>query len=307
MDNRKQILSALERVECRARGSRFGRFLRSPFRYLVAMIFSKLLYRITQKSKRAKTWTFFGESMLIQLPAAIDLFLLGCKSHDSELRLSRFLIRQLKTGDTFVDVGAHYGFFSLLGSRLVGTKGRVYAFEPSGESFRILQQNVRSKINITPINKAVNDLHAGTTKFYEFPPRLSEFSSMFIDQLENSAWSRQAQAKMVETVSLDGYFPSLNHQPDFVKIDVEGAEPEVVKGMKDLLETRKPIIIMEYLSNPKIIERYNVAAAHLYEAGYQSFQIDRNGGLVLISDISAFLQHNQIVSENIVFTLDLLV
>ena len=54
-----------------------------------------------------------------------------------------WFLRVVKPGDTFVDVGANAGYYTIIGSRLVGEKGKVYAFEPEPAMFALLEKNVR--------------------------------------------------------------------------------------------------------------------------------------------------------------------
>lgn len=77
--------------------------------------------------------------MNIALPASTDIYLTGGKSHDSEIRLAKFLIKNLNQGDNFVDIGAHYGYFTLLGAHLVGKGGRVF-FEPGKSTYSLLEK-----------------------------------------------------------------------------------------------------------------------------------------------------------------------
>ena len=296
------LLAAVERVEGLARGSKARRFLDRPFRYAMAMWYSKIWYRFARKSFSVDVPTIFGRSMTVELPGSIDLYLLGCKTHDSEIRLCKFLIRSLRPGDVFVDVGAHFGFFSLLAARLVGPAGQVFAFEPSVGSFRILQDNVRSAPNTTIINKAVNDCHLGTTEFHEFPARLSEFSSIFVDQLEKERWIDQAQLRSIPTVSLDGYFSERQAAPRVIKIDVEGAEHLVAKGMAQTLRDQKPIVVMEYLNQAATRSQYAQASAQLRDCGYESCVIQSDGNLTPLPDIGRYFSERNIDSENIVFS-----
>ncbi len=297
----QHMIQELEKVIALAKGSKLNRFLHKPQRYLVAILFSKLWYRFSQKNMPVSTITFFGHRMEIELPASIDLYLLGGKTHDSELRLCKFLLRKLKSGDIFADVGAHFGFFSLLAAKIVGPHGHVFAFEPSINSFRLLKKNIETNTSITAIAKAVSDDHNGRTTFHEFPMRLSEFSSIFIEHLENEKWQSQAMRTTVDSVSIDGFFRELNLVPDIIKIDVEGAESLVIKGMQNLLKTGQPIIIMEYISNPQSTELYAGALTQLEMDGYRPFIIDEKGALSSIFNLSNFLKERGVDSENVVF------
>jgi precorrin-6B methylase 2 len=65
----------------------------------------------------------------------------------------------VQPGDRVVDVGAHVGYFTLLAARLCGPNGRVFAFEPHPDNFRLLERNIRENgaENVTAVRKAVAD------------------------------------------------------------------------------------------------------------------------------------------------------
>ena len=300
-ESSKSLLSKLASVEKIAKGSRTGRFLYRPVRYLTAMFYSKLLYRFTRKSFPVRVSTFFGNQMLVELPGSIDIYLLGCKTHDSEIRLCKFLIQHLKQGDTFADVGAHFGFFSLLAAQLTGPSGKVFAFEPSHNSFQVLQENTLGSKSVIAINKAVNEQHLGITEFHEFPARLSEFSSIFVDQLNKDEWISQATVRSIPTISLDGYFAESPVRPNIVKIDVEGAESLVVKGMRQIVQQSRPIVIMEYLNYPETGPQYREAARLLRKWGYEPRQMTPEGTLSPLPDIHKYFAQKNVHSDNIAF------
>src|SRR5690606_12974270 len=120
------MLQRLKQVEKLANTSKAGRLLHDPFRYVNTLAFTKFIYPRTHKGVLKKARTFFGNDMQVLLPAATDIYLTGGKTHSSEIRLARFMINRLKPGDVYVDIGAHFGFFTLLASALVGDKGKVY-------------------------------------------------------------------------------------------------------------------------------------------------------------------------------------
>ncbi|MBL7045406.1 MAG: FkbM family methyltransferase [Parcubacteria group bacterium] len=147
----------------------------------------------------------------------------------------KVLKETLKPGMTFVDVGANVGYFTLLAARLVGEGGSVYAFEPEDENFELLERNIKENgyQNVVLEKKAVSDKR-GELTFYIDPKNLCAHSLVAKDG--------QKEVR-VEAVVFDEYFKDL--QIDVVKIDVEGAEPQVLKGMTETLK-RKPTLIVEF-------------------------------------------------------------
>ena len=135
------LLENLSRVTKLATASKWTRLLAHPLKYAHAILHRKLIYATNKKSKEVKTSTFFGKEMTLLLPASTDIYLTGGKSHSSEIRLAKFLINNLVAEDCFIDVGAHYGYFTLLAATLVKDKGQVLAFEASKNTFAILHKN----------------------------------------------------------------------------------------------------------------------------------------------------------------------
>jgi predicted methyltransferase len=101
--------------------------------------------------------TRFGFSLQVKLPDTIQKVIL--LTGRWEPFLSRFVLDTLRPGDTFVDLGANIGYYSLLASRLVSEKGRVYAIEGSPSIFERLTENValNKMTNITAIHAIVSD------------------------------------------------------------------------------------------------------------------------------------------------------
>jgi FkbM family methyltransferase len=150
-----------------------------------------------------------------------------------------FLQRNVRPGDVVLDVGANVGFFTLIAARLVGSEGRVYAFEPLPSNVETLRRNVElnALANVEIIEAAVGAV--------EGRARLALGRSSLDGRLIADDQSAEESVE-VRVVSLDGV--GLRDPARVVKIDVEGAEWDVLKGMKDLLRTR-PIILCEVHSD----------------------------------------------------------
>jgi FkbM family methyltransferase len=236
------------------------------------------------------------------LPAGTDIYITGGKSHESEIKLAKYLIKTLKTGDTFIDVGAHFGYFSLLASIMVDEEGCVISFEPSPKSYAILKKNAISKKNIIIHNHAVSD-QKEIINFYEFPNRYSEYNSADVTQYEKLPWYKNNLPKcmQIETVILSEYIKTQNINPHIIKIDVEGSELKVIYGLKDYLNQSSPIIIMEFLSDGRINEPHKLAENFLRSIQYHSYIIRSDGEILKITDIAHYMAEKNCDSENIVF------
>jgi FkbM family methyltransferase len=266
-------------------------------------MYRDFIYPFRKKEIVIKTKLFNGSPIIIALPASTDIFLTGGKSHISEIRLAKYQIKNLHSDSTFIDVGAHYGYFSLIASDIV-KDGKVYSFEPSSKSFNILKRNVSSITNVTIFNKAVSQ---GNTPiaFYEFDNLHSEYNSTQISQFENEDWFKAIKPNMqkIDSISLSTFCTDNSIYPDIIKIDVEGFENEVIKGAENLLTSskKKPIVILEYLEPKRGNAAHKEAFSLLSRWGYSSNIISDSGDLIPENDIDGYLLKHSLESDNIVF------
>ncbi|RMD72676.1 MAG: FkbM family methyltransferase [Bacteroidetes bacterium] len=276
---RQQLLARLDGVARLARGSRLQRLWAAPARYLSGMWWRYVGFRWTGYGRVVSARTFFDASMQVVLPAGMDLYLLGAKTHDSELRLARFLVRHLPQGATVVDVGAHFGYFTLLAARLVGPGGRVHAFEASPATFEVLRANVQDWHRVHAEHMACSDA-AGKVAFYEFPAAWSEYNTLRPEQYARANWRGKVQARRVEVPAMPLDAVVDDRPVALVKIDVEGAEPQVVAGMQRILARHQPVVVMEFQADEAVNAPHRQAADRLGAVGYRPFLIDPSGALV---------------------------
>ena len=290
------------KAERLAHSGKVGRFIANPVKYLTAIGHRLFFYSKSKKGKLVKAKTYFESEMKLVLPAGTDIYLTGCKSHDSEIRLAKFLMNTLQKGDTLIDVGAHFGYFSLLGAKLVGQKGKVFSFEASQSTFEILKENTQQETNIEILNRAVSN-EKGSLSFYEFPVLYSEYNSLEIDQFKNADWyqANQPEKIAIEAISLDDFSKQKSIEPKVIKIDVEGAEYQVISGAKALLKSQSPKVVIEFLHSKRHNKAHLQAKQLMNELGYESFSIEDDGSLKECSDIEAFLNKKELDSDNIIF------
>lgn len=302
MNIKEKLLKQLAQSEKIANASKLIRLLQNPVKYALAIGHRKLVYNKTKEGILKETNTFFNKKMLVMLPAGTDIYLTGAKSHTSEIRLAKYLIHQLNNGDTFLDVGAHFGYFTSLASTLVGNDGKVFSIEASKNTFKVLKKNIATASNVECFQMAIADDNE-QMKFYEFPILFSEYNSTEVNQYIHEPWYQKNRPTkfLVECSTINDFIIKHHVQPKTIKIDVEGAEHRVIDGGIDYFKANAPIIIMEYLE-PK---RYNVshrkATETLRQLGYKTMLIQHNGNLKPCEDIEAYLEEFQLESDNIVF------
>lgn len=145
-------------------------------------------------------------------------------------------------GWTAVDVGAHIGYSTLLLAQCVGPAGKVIAFEPLAENFKMLQENVQLNGHSTVIteNLALMDRSGRIELRSATPGAMTWVASANIDS------TSAVESQTVEVIPFDSYAQQRNiNKVDFIKMDVEGAEAAVLGGMNDILKRDKPTLLIE--------------------------------------------------------------
>ena len=161
-----------------------------------------------------------------------------------------FVMAALRPGDVFLDVGANVGYFTLAASRRVGSAGRVIAFEPVPRNLDYLDRHValNSLSNVEVVRAAVSD-RTGSTRF-----DLGVDPSMgMVDEKGELE---------VATVTLDDVLMRAGLSPRVVKIDVEGHEPEVLRGAAEMLAGATAAVTLS--AWPKIAECVELLKGHGY-------------------------------------------
>lgn len=153
----------------------------------------------------------------------------------------------IKKGDIVIDIGANIGYDTLILAELVGKNGKVIAFEPYLNNFKLLQENIKINgyNNVILVNKAVSNKN-GKIKLY-----LDNDKDTGHKIYDNDMFGNKLNRNFVyvDTIRLDDYLMQNKiYKIDFVKIDVEGAECEVIKGMKRVLSSKNSLkMILEFI------------------------------------------------------------
>ncbi len=293
----------LLRVESLAHTSAFGRLLNAPHRYVFAQCIHKVYFKLTKKGILSTAKTFFGHPLSIPLPAGTDIYLTGGKTHDSEIRLAKYLIHTFSDAKKrhFLDIGAHVGYFSALVSVLLKNKGQVIAIEAARSMAELLEKNLKNLGNAMTIYAAATERDGENLVFYEFPVLYSEYNSSHITQFEDETWfvHFKPQKVTVKGITVDSLVEKFDLKNPIIKIDAEGAEAQVVAGTHKTLMEQSPIVIIEYLREKN--EGHQKAFVLLVEAGYTPYRIDNQGILRGILDAKSYFSEFDIDSDNFVF------
>ncbi|MBA3284851.1 MAG: FkbM family methyltransferase, partial [Nitrosopumilus sp.] len=163
--------------------------------------------------------------------------------------------RIIKPGFNLIEVGGHIGYITNFFSNLVQTNGSVYVFEPGTNNLPYLKENIKDLTNVTLIEKAISDSN-GTAKFY-IENISGQNNSLLPDYgklvLELSYVKNIKKETEVETITLDSFCQTCGISPDFIKIDIEGAELLAVQGMINLLKRNPPMLMIEITKNSKTV------------------------------------------------------
>jgi len=158
----------------------------------------------------------------------------SCKyNHVWEPLTTDFIKKNLKEGQTFIDVGANVGYYTVLASKIVGKTGHIYAFEPCEKAIGPLKANLalNNCTNVTLIEKAAA-VCKGIAELYMWGETNAHMQYSLVHQTK--------QHQQVETTSVDEIVP-LDKPYYMVKVDVDGGEMLVLDGMRKLLAANVPI------------------------------------------------------------------
>ena len=165
--------------------------------------------------------------------------------------------KTVKNGDVVVDLGANIGYFSLLASRLTGSQGKVFSFEPEPKNYNYLKKNIElnNYNHAQPFQKAVSDKN-GTTKLFICDYDTGHHTINKQDGIQAYSRGRIAKERSIdiETVTLDNFLREKTNRINAIKMDVEGAEMLALSGMDRVLKDNKDIkMIVEFF--PLLIEK----------------------------------------------------
>ncbi len=232
--------------------------------------FVRYLCLTLKKSLLRNSKLFFGERMYVLLPEIISESIYTYGYFDEIV--SWFALDNIREGDTVLDVGAHFGYFALLSSTLVGSNGSVYAFEPTPSTYNVLLKNAKKKKNIRVINAAIDYENSGK-ELTDYGLRYSAWNTLAkTSRMPNILNNISGRRIEVNTISLDSYLSEREILPDLIKIDAEDYELQVVLSLEQTIGQSRPKIIMECGSN------YSVEASKiLLKHGYKPYVSESMG------------------------------
>jgi len=295
-EKRKKFLELIEEIEPRVdyyteklhyinnqKGLFLNKFLKLcilRFRILREKFFIKalaiILYRLFGIKIIKKVQLFYGDSIEVFLydNLASPLYFFGILYED-EIRIAKFLIKNIKENSVFYDIGANYGFYTYLAKEFI-TSGEIHSFEPLPQIFELLSKNLSKNSSNNKsiyLNQIALNNYDGQVRFYDTSIDFYSGQSSLIKP------TRSSNIIFVNCLRLDSYVQT-HKPPTIMKIDVEGAEFFVLEGGKETLKKYQPIIIMEFG-----IDKYHLKAVNLlFELGYKMYSLTKDGDLNLVNE-----------------------
>lgn len=228
--------------------------------------------------------TFWGGKLLMPAAEGASLFYYGLLSSQEE-RTTLFLIKNLRDDDVFFDIGGHYGFFTILADWII-RRGEIHVFEPSPNNVFFLSQSVaraRAKVFLNPVALGAKE---GNIDFYDGYAEGRGGSSSMIKGISEKM-TPSAEKIVVSCTTLDAYIRT-HRAPRIIKVDVEGAESDIVKGARTLLAKKGILLIVEVWREPALRVYSERTIRELQKTGYLPFGIREDGSLAPLSSEDIF-------------------
>jgi FkbM family methyltransferase len=182
----------------------------------------------------------------------------------------------VKNGSTVIDVGANIGLFSVFLSREIGEKGKLFAFEPIKETFWRMRENLALNkcANVIPFQAAVSNKQ-GKATMNVFPEGYGAWNTFGKPVFGKIA---PVAVEKVDILSLDSFAKSQSIKKiDFLKIDVEGFERDVLEGARELMSNNRVKYLSFEISDIPLKGAGRTSSeifSILHEYGYKAYEFD---------------------------------
>ena len=239
-------------------GYAFGKLLRLPLR----LIPKGIAIRVLRGPMKGLQWISDSSNATCWMGA-----------YESEKQ--RAFCKVVGRGQVIFDLGAHVGFYTLLASRLVGSGGRVIAFEPAKRNISYLSRHLAMNriVNCDVIEAAVSSQDG--TAFFDAPTPVSGHLSKKRDEAQYE----------VATVTLDRLVhDDVIPRPNVIKCDIEGGEYEALIGAQDILRRCKPVILLATHG----AEVHMLCCKLLSDLGYSLKSLTEDGNLSTTDELIAY-------------------
>jgi len=247
----------------------------------------KLIYLKSNKGEIVKK--IHGNPMILDLNdlgISRELALYGEHEHNSTKEVKKLV----KPGMKILEVGANIGYYAVLETKLAGENGYLYAFEPSPFNFNLLKRNIElNKIKNAEVYQKAAGAENEMAKFYV--ANKSNLSS-FIKRDDMDMY-RNGKIIDVEIIKLDDFLK--NKDVDFIRMDVEGYEKEILRGIEETMKTQHPKHFFIEIHS-ELLHKKNSSAGEILEYlnnfGYEVIRsFYRGSSKTMVSSTKELLNH----------------
>jgi FkbM family methyltransferase len=192
-----------------------------------------------------------------------------------EFLMSRFRLNQ---GGIFIDIGANFGWYSLIFSKFSGSTGKTISFEPDQKNFDLLTKNIKlnSAVGIDQLRIAIGEFNS------EMILRLGPNTNPGMHSLVNLPQVSKDNADVVQVRRLDELIANYKGHIEILKIDIEGFEVSALISARETLKRCK-VLLIEY--SPNFIEKSGYKKFQFFEliqeAGFDIYEFEKNSLKIL--------------------------
>ena len=236
----------------------------------LAFLYRMRLMRLPKQREGYVLREILGSKMYLDLSdegISRDLIMNGIREDISV----EFFETIVKEGDIVVDLGANIGYYALLESKIVGDKGYVYAIEPVPSNVELLRRNI--EVNKYS-NMEVHQLAIGDTRGTQ---------AMFLSTHRNKPTLREIAGTHkeafftemidVDVITLDDFMKDKPY-PNVIRMDVEGYEYQIIRGMKNILQRKLPLLLFIEFHFHLLKEQESIETLEtLKNAGFQRVDV----------------------------------
>lgn len=222
----------------------------------------------------------YGSEFALHPHFFVDRHVIAFGAYDEVV--NDYIDKHIEEGMVCFDIGSNIGIMSLNLARKVGAKGAVYCFEPVPHLFQKLEANVRrnNKLGTIRLSEIALSDQSGRRQM----PIANEFyENQGMGSLVDSEHTKLVDSIEIETKKLDEFVEQQKiERLDFMKVDIQGAEPLMLAGATDTLKRFKPELLMEISpedlaglqwDGPRLLR-------YLGELGYSFFEIGPEGKIL---------------------------
>ena len=257
----------LRRAAEMAARSKWVRMGAMPYKIALPLVLQRL-----GQTRFVSCRTFFNKPMRVVLPEPVSTTIWRYGAFEPEVAM--FLLSELREGDTFIDVGGHFGFFSLLGAELVGAVGKTLTLEPMPATRELLSANLADFVQsgrsqIIPVAAGET---TGESVFKDFGLVGSAFAT---SEAPRNDRLQACTDQRVIVNTLDNIVEAHEvGQCALIKIDAENSEEQVITGATKTIGTLRPALIVEMGDSRGEATSRSLALIEMLERrGYTPFEL----------------------------------